>query len=214
MESSAVAGFGIYLLLAFIVPGFCYLLILAFCFPSFVKEKIKFCSGKKDEATAGGKDDDGYSAAVILGLAIVAGLLISSVPFAIEMVLRHYSTRFDNFLPGISPDTIALMEAGGRNLFFLQLLCGSAIMHFNVGLGIMLILLVYMTSVVFANGKKTIQPSFWKQKLPRVGLVACLFIISTSNLIDAKKLYGRSHLAIDQISKLPPMVPSEIKPKS
>jgi hypothetical protein len=217
MDTSALAGFGIYLVLVFIVPGFCFLLVLGLCFPTFVKDKIKFFSGTEE-----GKDQKEYSATVILGMAIVAGLLISSVPFAIEMVL-HYRANQDHclnflsgynyYLPGIPQDQIAAFEAAGRNISFLQLISGSAIMHFNVGLGIMLILLVYVIVTIFANLRNLFQASFWNGKFPRVGLVICLFLISACNLIDSKALSKRSNSAIDQISKLPPVVSTEIKPK-
>jgi acid phosphatase len=149
MELSGIGALGSFLFLGFVVPGFCYLFVFAVCFPDKLGT-LKSLSLSQEEKDKGGSF---LSVPLILILAIVVGLLLSSVCFATEAVLRWISLAlscllsvpniFDIFFPPAPIAKIAIIEAAGKGSFYAHMISGSAIMHFNVGLGILLMLLAY-----------------------------------------------------------------------
>ena len=122
-----LAAVGQYLLLAFVLPGLCYLLVFAVLYGD-VFHKIR----EEWPADAAKESSQGlWMSAVAVG----AGLLLSSVTFAIEILFRGQSW-FERWFPEIDFTTVALHEKG-------VLAAGASIMHFNIALGIFLILLPY-----------------------------------------------------------------------
>jgi hypothetical protein len=146
-----IAIVGQYLLLSFVLPGFCYLLVFALCFPGgFNRIHTALLTGEKQDDGDGqskhgeegkskhekeGDDDkkDGSVGSWML-LGSVFGLLLSSVTFAIEILLRNWA-NFDCDLFPIIP----FHELGDRSQFF----TAEAFMHFNIGVGIFILFVIF-----------------------------------------------------------------------
>lgn len=128
-------GVLVYLILAFVIPGFCYLLASALCFP---------CSFTNVLRPPGALSPDIW----ISFLGVIGGLLLSSVCFAIETLLDR-QRQMKKWFPEMDLKQMAKIEAAGKGTFFLQLLSGSAIMHFNIGLGFVLIWITYVASLLY-----------------------------------------------------------------
>jgi hypothetical protein len=74
-----LAHLSLYVILGFIMPGFCYLLAFALCFPEEWQEMQKLLPPRNAETT-----EDFW----LFVVAVVSGLLLSSVSFAVEVVFR------------------------------------------------------------------------------------------------------------------------------
>src|ERR1700730_17732406 len=101
---------GQYLLLSFVLPGFCYLAAFYLCFPGALgrvfpgvlgligpgvplkKDGSPSTQGKKDDNEEGGKKKGAKKEASqgfwVTLLAVIFGLLLSSVTFFLEIMLR------------------------------------------------------------------------------------------------------------------------------
>jgi hypothetical protein len=191
METSGIANFGIFLLLAFVVPGLCYMFVLGLCFPDWVCDKIHSFSGRARHPAA--PAEGGFPASLIIGLAIVAGLLITSVTFSIEILLRNWSV-FQSLYPSIPLREIAVAEASGKPVAHLQLVSAQPFMHLNLGLGILLILPIYIMAIILDH------PG---QKKKRWAIVFCLLVIGFANLVDASVLFHHATDAIAAVKQTP-----------
>jgi hypothetical protein len=126
-----LAALGQYLLLTFVLPGFCYLFTFGICFRSewpAVAAKLPPMGGEKDISKG----------AWFTFFGVIGGLLLSSVTFATEILLRSKFRDFtEEWFPAVDfsriPDT---SEHSLANLF-----TAMAFMHFNIAVGIGLILI-------------------------------------------------------------------------
>src|ERR1700739_3481596 len=82
------ASLGLYLILAFVLPGLCYLLAFGLCFPD--------AYGAIRRALPP-DDQDKVQGSSLFAFALVLGLLISSVTFAFEILLRHTFPDFFHY---------------------------------------------------------------------------------------------------------------------
>jgi hypothetical protein len=126
------ATLGLYLILAFVLPGFCYLLVFGLCFPNAFSEIRRWLPPEGKDAAQG---------FWVFSLALTGGLLLSSVTFAFELGFRRYFDFFALWYPEI--DFKAPHEPTG----YTTVLVPSAFMHFNIGLGIFIIFVVYLIYV-------------------------------------------------------------------
>jgi len=204
METSGIANFGIFLLLAFIVPGFCYMFVLGLCFPGWVRDKIRSFSGRQRHSATPAEHDahaeagatssgEGFPAMLMIGLSIVSGLLITSVTFALEVLLRGWIC-FQNWYPRIPLKEIAVAEASGKPISHLQLISAQPFMHLNVGVGVLLILLIYIGAMICHQHA---------DKKGKWMLVFCLFVIAFANLVDASVLFHQAVDAIAAVKQVP-----------
>ena len=118
--SDTFAVFGLFLLLAFVVPGSVYTFFSYIYFPELVDYFLKI-----DPTTA-------------IGVVIVLGLLITSVCYTIELTVLHriYSKLK---VPMLNFSILAKTEAKGKSNFYVNQVFGQYIMHFNIGMGILLL---------------------------------------------------------------------------
>jgi len=122
-----LAALGQYLLEAFVLPGLCYLLVFAMLYGDVLDGIRAKLPGESERESSLGL----WISAVAVG----AGLLLSSVTFAIELLFRHWCW-FNALFPEI--DVVAL------NLYQMGVLsAGAAVMHFNIAVGIFIILAAY-----------------------------------------------------------------------
>lgn len=125
-----LAALGQYLLLTFVLPGFCYLFAFGICFRSEWPEVAK-----KLPAMGGEKDISKGAWFAFFG--VIGGLLLSSVTFALEILLRWVFPMFTkDWFPPVDFGRIPeVSEHSLANLF-----TAMAFMHFNIAVGIVLIL--------------------------------------------------------------------------
>jgi hypothetical protein len=186
VETSGIASVGLFLLLAFVIPGVCYTFVLRLCFPEDIAAVIKSLSGPP-KAEGSSESGEAFSISVIIGLFIVTGLLVTSVTFSCEILLRHLEF-FQEWYPSIPFKEIAVAEASGKGTTYLQTVAGQPIMHLNVGLGLLLILVVYILALIFKC------PCRQQHYLL---LIISILGISFANLLDASVL---SKQAVETIS--------------
>jgi hypothetical protein len=174
---------GIYLILAFVLPGFVYLLAFGLCFPrafSTIKRWLP-------------PDDRQVQSSALFFFGAVLGLLLSSVTFAIEVALRSpffFPAFFERWYPPI--DFTQTHEAGSNA----NILIPSAIMHFNIGLGLAIFLLVYLVKGIYRtvsfrcvqNGQCRL---FWALFFPRALLMLAMAILAVTNVVVSSALYRR-----------------------
>lgn len=193
MEVSSIGTLGLYLILAFVMPGFCYMLVFTLFFPDVVENGTDWLKAREVSPKLS-----------IPGFAIVGGLLFSSVCFAIEILVRCLSPAYmDKYfrLPGV--DRIACVEAAGKGTLYLQLLTGSALMHFNIGLGVFLISATYLgwclLSWMQEKTKKSLGPQTPERRPRRVALAVLLIVsLPSANLVVSGLLFARAKSAIDE----------------
>jgi hypothetical protein len=174
MDFSSLGALGTYLLQGFVLPGFCYLTIATVCFPDVAEHINRWFKGNEIGAAVG-----------ISGLGIVGGLLLTSICFAIEAALRG-NHSFKRFYPDIKMERIGQVEAAGKGTFYLNMISGSAIMHFNIAVGTFLILLVYLVRPILVGEARIRWP-----------IVAVIAITVAANVVVAHALYPRARDAID-----------------
>ena len=185
------AALGLYLILAFVLPGFCYLLAFGLCFPRQFQSV---------QAWLPRDDKDGVQTFSLFSFALVLGLLVSSGTFAFEVLLRTvFPIFFHKWYPEI--DFTTTHESNS----YATVLVPSAIMHFNIGFGILIILVVYLVYVTH-RGEWVIQESDnqqrsetigrkhkWFLALPKLWLAIAMAMIVIANMIVASEVYRRVH---------------------
>jgi len=187
---------GLYLVLAFVLPGFVYLLALGLCFPKAYTSIKGWLPPDANEQHV-----QGFS---LFSFAVVLGLLLSSLTFAIEIALRFFCQRgFEQAFPHI--DFAAKYDSGS----YANVLIPSAIMHFNIGMGLIVFLLTYgfygayRTRRFFRREKGTWQ--FYRQLLlPRTLLILAMAVFSAANLLAASAVYHRVHELSPASVNVPP----------
>src|SRR6267143_772205 len=190
MEVTGIAALGIYLLLAFVLPGFCYAFVFGLCFPQVITTVLKTLNEQREaprtEASSSTKQEGMARALSSLTIpAITGGLLLSSVCFFVENVSRNVAPCFmDRVFPEFGIAQISKIEAAGKGALHLQVLSGEAIMHFNIGVGILLLAFAYL-----GFGRR------------RAALVICLFVTAFANIVDSSVLYQRASKAAADVVK-------------
>jgi len=181
MEFSSIGSLGLFLLLGFVMPGFCYLLLFALCFHEELTDIIEWCTAKKVTP-----------AYVLTSLAVVGGLLLTSISFAIEILTGKAlnSIGYPPF-PDLEMHRIAMVEAAGKGSFYLNMITGSAIMHFNIGVGSLLFLLVGFCPV-FTRHKRRYR---WV-------ILVFIAVVVVANFTVASRLYPKAKQAIDVAAKV------------
>jgi multisubunit Na+/H+ antiporter MnhB subunit len=185
------AALGLYLILAFVLPGFCYLLAFGLCFPGEFQAVQKWLPRDDKDVV------QGFS---LFSFALVLGLLVSSVTFAFEVVLR---TSLPDFFHKWYPE-IDFTTAHESNSYA-TVLVPSAIMHFNIGLGTLIILIVYIFYVTrrrewagqASAGQERSEAGARSRKfflvLPNFWLAIAMATIVVANMIVASEVYRRVH---------------------
>jgi hypothetical protein len=124
-KGSGLAEVGLFLLLAFVLPGFVYLGFFILYFPETYSSAIK---------SFGFQDNSGLFA---LLSGVVGGLLLTSICFAIELLLRKIQYFDKRLFPNMGIDRLSIIEAKGRSSLHIRQVTGQAIMHFNIALGLL-----------------------------------------------------------------------------
>lgn len=150
---------GQYLLLSFVLPGFCYFGVLYVCFPT-ARESLKT-----------------YWVAV----SFIGGLLISSLAFGAELLLRNIVSIDCYWFPRIPFDKIHDLTSAGS--FF----AAETFMHLNIGLGLLVILVVFAVHPTGARDKH----GHTAELVSRCSKLAVLAIIAAANMIVASYLFSR-----------------------
>jgi hypothetical protein len=174
MELSGVSVFGVFLFLGFVMPGFCYLFIFTLLFTdTFKKVREWFQSSRIEQALT----------LVLPGLGIVGGLLLSSCSFALELILRCLiPSVWECLFPDMDLARIAMMEASGETSFYVYMMAGSAIMHLNIALGVIIMIGPYL---------------YYETVRPRSFLLIGILVVA--NLIVACELFHRGKDALDVV---------------
>lgn len=79
----------------------------------------------------------------LIGLSVFFGLLITSICFALENLIFSILKKWRNFK---RPEIIMLgiFEVRNKRTFYLNQLVGQYICHFNVGMGVLILTLIYI----------------------------------------------------------------------
>jgi hypothetical protein len=188
MDFSGFGALGIYLLLAFVLPGFCYVLVFALCFPREFERCAVWAQQKQLSPLSS-----------LIALGTIGGLLLTSACFALEILLRGTSSRLLEPLfghdvvgwifPSMPLAQIAIIEAAGKASFYAQMLSGQAIMHFSIGVGVVLI------PGTFALQRR------WRMPPSRRWIPSVLTVIAFGNLVVAHEVFGRANEGITQAVK-------------
>jgi hypothetical protein len=212
MEVSGLAAFGVFLILAFILPGFCYLLIFYLCFPETLPTIHNYLPKEPEKIASSEGESTRLPGFWMVALGIVGGLLLTSVSFAIEVFLRglfsgdctkpeHKDDFFCTHFPVLDFEEIARIEAAGKGTFTLHVMAGEALMHLNIGIGILLMLLMYLfyrprlqfdqkPDAGSAGCCARILNWSLKNK-PQPGLTMVLIVIIVANLYISSTLFRR-----------------------
>lgn len=180
------ASLGLYLILAFVLPGLCYLLAFGLCFPEVYLRIRYWLPPDEKEAVQGSS---------LFAFALVLGLLVSSVTFALEVLLRHF---FHDFFEAWYPEINFTIVHDPSS--YATVLIPSAIMHFNIGLGILLMFAIYIFYVSSRGEWRSLASPPRKHSVvtsPRVWLAIVMVVIVVANLIAASEVYRR-------VKELPP----------
>lgn len=142
-----LAEFGLFLLLAFILPGFVYVVFLVFLFPNLFSNMVE-ASGFSNNLVL-----------FVITLGIIGGLLFTSVCFFLEQLSRwlRIGGRVEPLLRKIKlirgswqlfPDMgiwrLGKYEVEGKNSLYLRQVTGQAIMHLNIAIGVLIMLIAYL----------------------------------------------------------------------
>jgi hypothetical protein len=145
-----ISVLGQYLLLAFVLPGFCYLAVFSLCFPGVLARVFPGLVGRAhptgevhSSQPAEAKKEVASQGLWITLLAVVSGLLLSSLAFWIEILLR-YIRYFDCWMFPRIP-FVKLPQSEALANFFTP----EAFMHFNIGLGLLIILAGFVHDVTW-----------------------------------------------------------------
>lgn len=193
---------GQYLILTFVLPGFCYLLVFALCFPHTFRAICAGLPTGQENSDLSGKQNSSLGWWLVL-LGFLGGLLVSSVTFAIEVVLRtldlfHFN---DIWFRQIAFDKMS--EAGPP----LNLFAPMAFMHFNIGVGVFVILLAFFFSMIARHCRaarlKNAQGTGTSEnheacecsprlpEIPKGWLTIALFVLVVANIIVSSHLFHR-----------------------
>ena len=133
-EVEGLAKFGLFLFLAFILPGMIYTGFMLIYFPETL---AKF-----------GWDINSWVG--FFGLSIFLGLLITSICFAIEVLIIWPIFKRKNWrLPKII--LLGVFEAKRIPTFYINQVFGQYINHLNIGLGVLLLTVCYAITLKPAN---------------------------------------------------------------
>jgi len=124
-KGSGLAEVGLFLLLAFVLPGYVYLGFFILYFPETYSSSIE---------SFGFQDNSGLFA---LLLGVVGGLLLTSICFWIELLLRKNKYFDKRLFPNMGIDRLSVIEAKRRGSLHIRQVTGQAIMHFNIALGLL-----------------------------------------------------------------------------
>jgi hypothetical protein len=190
---------GQYLLLAFVLPGFCYLAVFSLCFPGVLGRVFPGLMGQAGPAFSAdaqlsqpteAKKDAASQGLWITLLAVVSGLLLSSVAFWVEILLR-YIPYFDCTLFPRIP-FVELPESEALANFFTP----EAFMHFNIGLGLLIILISFVYDVTRRGEwmrRNREAPGARLHACPPVWLTAALLLLVVANIHVSSHLFHRVH---------------------
>lgn len=120
-----LAEVGLFLLLAFVLPGFVYLGLFILYFPNIFSEAV--------ESFGFGND----FALFVFALGVLGGLLLTSICFSIEQLLRKIKCFDENIFPNMGIWRLGVLEASGKGSLYLRQVTGQAIMHFNIAMGLL-----------------------------------------------------------------------------
>ena len=178
--ASSLAILGLFLTLAFIIPGLVYVGALYVYFPT---TRSLF---------------SGFNSAVgLVIIAIAVGLIITSICFAIEwLIIRRIVSALGGQLPNIA--LLGELEARNVPTLYLNQVYGQYIMHFNIGLGVIIIstsyFLVGQINPAFVQGGQyapyEILGGFFSycKSLPGSFTLQTIFV-------DCRRIIYRSHLS-------------------
>jgi len=174
------ADIGRFLLLAAILPGIIYSSTILVFLPTEMAEIDRWMRSAGFESTW-----PAWTA-----FAIAVGLILSSICFCIEILLRNFKF-FEILFPPLKFSALAEIEAQGKSTAYLNQLLGQAFMHFNIWLGITLIILGWLTY------KLLLSCSIWTY-VDAIRLVIGDIIV-LANLIVASFLYTRADDALNNV---------------
>ena len=190
-----LAEVGLFLLLAFVLPGFVYLAFLLFLFPNMFSQMVTTTGFTNNEALFG----------VLLG--IIGGLLLTSVCFFLELclsriklfwlmerVLRKVRIVGREWLlfPNMGIPRLGKFEAAGRSSVYLHQITGQAIMHFNIAMGLLIMLVLYLVLQDFL-GENSVTPSF---QLARTTVTSIFVFV---NFVISACFYNSAKIAMDEV---------------
>lgn len=130
------------------------------------------------------------SISFLIVLIILGGLLLTSICFAIEIYLRRHTKKFEKYFPYMGVGKLAKIEAEGKGSLYLYQVTGQAIMHFNIFMGIGIILLLYVIYTIIFNG-------FFEISLFRTIVGIALL---TANFYVAKEFYKWGKGAVESVN--------------
>lgn len=177
-KGSGLAEVGLFLLLAFVLPGYVYLGFFMLYFPEIYSSAIK---------SFGFQDNSGLFA---LLLGVVGGLLLTSICFAIERLLRKIKYFDKRLFPDMGTDRLSVIESKGRGSLHIRQVTGQAIMHFNIALGLLVPIVPLYIILQRANTTE------FYTKLS-VGI-----IIIIANFYIARRFYIWGKSGLDKIEKI------------
>lgn len=177
-KGSGLAEVGLFLLLAFVLPGYVYLGFFILYFPETYSSAIK---------SFGFQDNSGLFA---LLLGVVGGLLLTSICFAIELLLRKIEYFDKRLFPSMGIDRLSVIEAKGRGSLHIRQVTGQAIMHFNIALG--LLVPIVPLYIIF---QKANAPEFYAKLSVGVILIIANFYI-------ARRFHFWGKSGLDKLDKL------------
>ena len=190
-----MAEVGLFLLLAFVLPGFVYLAFLLFLFPNMFSQMVTTTEFTNNVALFG----------VLLG--IIGGLLLTSVCFFLERffgwiklfwlmqwVLRKVRIVGEKWLlfPNMGIPRLGKFEAAGRSSVYLHQITGQAIMHFNIAMGLLIMLVLYLVLQDFL-GENLVTPSL---QLARISITSVLVFV---NFVVSSWFYDWAKRAMDEV---------------
>lgn len=190
-----LAEVGLFLLLAFVLPGFVYLAFLLFLFPNMFSQMVTTTGFTNNEALFG----------VLLG--IIGGLLLTSVCFFLELFLswirlfwlmervlrkvRIFGRKLLLF-PNMGIPRLGKFEAAGRSSVYLHQITGQAIMHFNIAMGLLIMLVLYLVLQDFL-GENSVTPSL---QLARTTVTSIFVFV---NFVISTCFYNSAKIAMDEV---------------
>jgi hypothetical protein len=132
---------------------------------------------------------DSWTAVVIGG---ISGLLLSSVAFSIEVLLRFFSVTIDcDWFPRVAFEKVTDKDN------ILNFFAGETFMHLNIALGVFVILLYFMITVTW-NQRWSVPHGYYKWH--PAFLVFMFIVLVASNLIVSSYLFHRvADIAYGQI---------------
>jgi len=179
-----ISVIGQYLLMAFVLPGFCYVVVFILCFhgvlgATFPGTLGELRVGTKQREPLQSKDaSQGFWISVV---AVIGGLLLSSVAFFFELLLRKFALLDCFVFPSIAFEKISEPLP--------NFIAAQTIMHFNIFAGILVILVFFL---VRERPNWYRRPPYVKTYLcdPRL-LAGGLAILVVANVFVSSHLFHR-----------------------